>query len=140
MTIATMGRRMKKFAMAYFSPCLSLALGGRRVWSKRSFFFRLYSLGDDLHAGLHFLKSFHDNLFARLQSRIDDPEIADTFAGFHHALLHRRIRLYDHDAVESLDLLHCELGHEQGILLDIGYESALSHTGWDAESAQDWES
>ena len=46
MTIATMGRRMKKFAMAYFPRCLSLALGGRRVWSKRSFFFRLYSLGD----------------------------------------------------------------------------------------------
>ena len=58
----------EKVCHGLFPPCLSLALGGRRVWSKRSFFFRLYSLGDDLHAGLHFLKSFHDNLFARLQS------------------------------------------------------------------------
>src|SRR5207253_2314687 len=112
-----------------FSPRLDLALGRQHVWSKGSFF-QLYSLGADLNAGLHFLKPFHDDLFARLQSRFDDPEIADAFAGFDHALLHRRIRLYDHDAIESLNLLHCELGHEQGILLEIGYEPGFPILAW----------
>ena len=59
-----------------------------------------------------------------------DERIADAFTGFDHALLHRRIRLYDHDAVESLNLLHCELGHEQGILLEIGYEPGFPVLAW----------
>ena len=122
------------------SAALALLSAGGAFGASRSFLFRLYSLGDDLHAGLHFLKTFDDNLFARLQSRIDDPEIADSFAGFHHALLHRRIRLYDHDAVESLDLLHRELGHEQGVFLDIGYESGFPILAWAQNVARDWES
>ena len=134
MTIATMGRRMKKFAMAYFSPAALalLSAGGalagalRHACRRRRCFFELHRLGADLHARLHFLQPFDDDLFARLQSRIDDPEIADPFAGFDHALLHRTVRLYDHDAVEPLNLLHRELGNQQGVLLEIGYEPGFA--------------
>ena len=76
------------------------------------------------------MQPFHDDLFARLQSRIDDPEIADAFAGFDHALLHRIVRLYDHDAVEPLNLLHRELGNQQGVFLEIGYEPGFPILAW----------
>ena len=126
-----MGRRMKKFAMAYFpSAPLALLSAGGAFGARRSCLFGLYGLGADLHARLHFLQPFHDDLFARLQSRIDDPEIADAFAGFDHALLHRTIRLYDHDAVEPLNLLHRELGNQQGVFLEIGYESGFPILAW----------
>ena len=76
------------------------------------------------------MQSLDDDLFARLQPRLDDPEIADAIAGLHHALFHRSIGFYDHDAVEPLNLLHRELGNKQGVFLDLGYESGFPILAW----------
>ena len=64
MTIATMGRRIKKFAMAYF-PFASLALlsAGGGLVAQATRFLRLLRLCAHFHAGLHSLNSLHDRLF-----------------------------------------------------------------------------
>ena len=79
--------------------------------------------------------------FTRLQPRSDDPEIADPFAGFDHTLLHGIVRFNDHDVVEPLNLLHRELGNQQGIFLEIGYEPGFaSALGPGVQWTGDWES
>jgi hypothetical protein len=63
-TIATMGRLIKNFDM--------LLPGCLRGCDKR--------LGDDRHAGANPLDPLGNDALARLQSLIDDPKVAGTFA------------------------------------------------------------
>ncbi len=79
MTIATMGRLMKKLAMAvtcfrlisgcFVSAAARTSLRRRRPW------FRYH-----LRAGFDFLHTFDDHFFARLQPRGDHPVSAQARA------------------------------------------------------------
>src|SRR5262245_44055880 len=96
MTIATIGRRMKKFAMRL------LPAGGRRGRSRSR---RRLRLGLDLHLGrghglavLDLLDALHHHAVSRRQTALDDPELADALAGLDRAEGGLAVRVDDRDA------------------------------------------
>ena len=106
-TIATIGRRMKKEPMAHFPPAgAGLAAGagaascfGTMVMPSRS----------------RWKPSTHHAL-AALQALLDDPLAADLLAGGHLPGLDLVARAHHHDRVGALELLHRALRHEDGAL------------------------
>src|SRR4029079_365248 len=109
MTMATMGRRMKKLAMA-------LRPGGRR--GRRRGVLDAHHLGLDLHAGASLLQTLDDDAIARGQPLVDDPQGADPLAGVHGAHLDGAVLLHHGDVVVALQLLDGALRDEHGVLLD----------------------
>ena len=106
-TIATMGRLTKKLAMAYFASRARAAagLGGGA------------GLAVTVIAVLHALQALDDDLLAGLEAVLDHPERVHARADLHVAELDLAAAVDDGDAVETLQLLHRALRHEQRVRL-----------------------
>src|SRR5262245_5236068 len=92
MTIATIGRRMKNWAIRA-SP--SVALGLWRRGRGGAALVDLDGLGLDLDAGPYLLQSLDHDPLAGLEARVDDPERADALRRLHHADLDRVVAAHD---------------------------------------------
>src|SRR6516225_887772 len=106
MTIATIGRRTKK-APTGLLPCLFRRLRLGSLGRGAAGFLR-----HDRHPGPHPLEPLDHDLVSRLQSFLDDPEVAIDDAGLHD--LDRDLVVGSHHAhlVTALELRNGALRHE----------------------------
>src|SRR3990172_3361475 len=106
MTIATIGRRMKKFAMSSY-PSGALRLGSRGRAGRRSpAFLDRHHLGLDLHAWPDLLEALDHDALAGLQARVDHPEVPDALRRRHHAHLDGVVAAHHRDVVDPLQFPH----------------------------------
>src|SRR6187551_797001 len=101
MTMATVGRRMKKFAIS------ALRHGRGRRYS----FLERDQLRRHLGAAANLLDALDHDAFARFQPRIDHHQPADALAWFDGSDLHGVVRANDGDVTDPLDLLNGALCH-----------------------------
>src|SRR5262249_45880381 len=114
MTIATIGRRMKKCAMGLSSPSGAwrgrprAAPAGPRPWRRgRS--------GLALHARPPLLDALHDDPLAGLEPARHDDEVPDTLVQGHGPQGDLIVRPHHEDRLRSLNLLDSLLRHEDRV-------------------------
>ncbi len=105
MTIATIGRLMKNFAMAGY---LATAAGDFRV-----------RLGIDLAAGAGLLDALDNHPLARPQPLVNHPLRPNRLGGFHRTGFHGVIGLHDGDQLAALDFTDRPLRHQQSARLGL---------------------
>ena len=104
-TIATIGRLTKKRAMVYFaSPAWRVLAAAPGAGA---------GLVRTVMPSLHALQPFDDDLLARLEPLLDDPERVDARADLDVAERDLAVGADDGDAVQVLQLLHGALRHEE---------------------------
>src|SRR5215831_12386357 len=106
-TMATMGRLMKKTAMEAYR--LLRRHGGG--WRAR--------VHPDLLTRAHPIAPFDDDPLVRLEALGDDPERADPLVGLHRAQVDGIVRLHDRDLVNALHVVDGALWDEQRVLPDV---------------------
>src|SRR5918998_6453318 len=110
MTIATMGRLMKKFEM-FIRPSLRRRCG-------RSVRVRLRV---DRRAGSDFLRALCDDRLARLQALLDDPHRLDALADLDGAEADLVVAAHDGDLIAALQLRDGALRDEERLLPHAGH-------------------
>ena len=132
-TIATIGRLTKKRAMVYFA---SPAGPGRCRLARR---WPAPASADDGHAVLDPLEPFDDDLFARLEPVLDDPERVDPRADLHVAKRDFVLVVDHRDAVQVLQFLHGALRHEERAALGVEQHARAPVLARPQELMRDWE-
>src|SRR5512139_3304137 len=109
MTIATIGRRMKKLAIGYLSPGYGGRLRITRLFRRCALGFRSgwadvgCESGVDLGARPGLLDAVHDHPFPRLEALPDDQHLPDGFAGLDRPQGHHVVGTDDEHALHALE-------------------------------------
>src|SRR5215467_3722209 len=98
MTIATIGRRIKKFAMLF------------------RLFRGLEWLGVDRSAFFHLLKSFNNHALRRLDTFLNDPHVSHSLADLHRADAGLVFRGHHCNLISTLRFDYGPLWHQQCVL------------------------